>query len=112
LPLLREKSNMNRIPHLNTQEIALSRKPSLWAELLNLRKDIFSCFVLIVLVLKSYLFIGIANNDNASSFSRLKAFYSFQAPPSLLIYTFFLVALLCFAYLKGACVFGICFALI
>jgi len=93
---------MNRIPHLNTQEIALSRKPSLWAELLNLRKDIFSCFVLIVLVLKSYLFIGIANNDNASSFSRLKAFYSFQAPPSLLIYTFFLVALLCFAYLlKG-----------
>lgn len=102
MPLPGENRNRNTLSDFNTQEIALGQKPSLLERLLDWRKDVVSCLFLVALILKSYLFIGIANNDNASSFSRLKAFHSFQAPPSLLVYSFFLLALLCFAYLlKG-----------
>lgn len=56
----------------------------------------------IILILKSFLFLCIVNTNNASSFSFIKGFFSYQAPPSILVYSAFLVVFLCFSYLlKG-----------
>ncbi|NLI92454.1 MAG: LTA synthase family protein [Peptococcaceae bacterium] len=91
---------------MNTQEISLNKKTlsseKVLSEVLFFGKDFIFFAFLIILVLKSFLFIGIANNDNASSFSYIKGFYSFYSPPSIVIYSAFLVGFLSFSYLlKG-----------
>ncbi|TGE31731.1 LTA synthase family protein [Desulfosporosinus sp. Sb-LF] len=59
-------------------------------------------FTTLALLTKSILFIGLINNDNATRFSFLKAFYSFSAPPSMLVYVSFIVIILSFSFLfKG-----------
>lgn len=51
---------------------------------------------------KSILFIGLTNNENATKYDHMKAFYSFSSPPSLEIYTAFILIILSFAFLfKG-----------
>lgn len=56
----------------------------------------------IILILKSFLFLCIVNTNDASSFSFIKGFFSYQAPPSILIYSAFLLVFLSFSYLfKG-----------
>lgn len=103
MPKPRENLVRNGINLMNTQEIILNKKTSssqiLLSEILHFGKDFIFFSVLVILVLKSFLFIGIANNEDVSSFSFLKAYYSFQAPPSLLIYSAFLVSFLSFSYL-------------
>ncbi|OLN28323.1 LTA synthase family protein [Desulfosporosinus metallidurans] len=59
-------------------------------------------FTIAALLIKSVLFLGLINNDNATKFSFFKAFYSFSAPPPMLVYVSFSVIILSFAYLfKG-----------
>ncbi|MDP4160075.1 MAG: LTA synthase family protein [Bacillota bacterium] len=59
-------------------------------------------FTLIAIVLKSVIFLGLINNNNATKISLFKAFYSFSARPSMIIYTSFAVIILSLSYLfKG-----------
>ena len=59
-------------------------------------------FTISALLIKSIIFLGLINNDNAAKISLFKAFYSFSAPPPMLVYVAFSVIILSFAYLfKG-----------
>lgn len=101
-----KNSGMNRISVLRPNKIPMNQWNFLLQILSNLvlylKKNSLFFMMLIVLLFKSFLFIGIANNDDVSSFSLLKGFHSYQAPPSILIYTAFLIAFLGFSQLlKG-----------
>ena len=51
---------------------------------------------------KSVLFLGLINNDNASTFNYTKAFYSFSSSPQMSVYLAFIIIILSFAFLfKG-----------
>jgi phosphoglycerol transferase MdoB-like AlkP superfamily enzyme len=64
-------------------------------------RDGFFFSTVILLVLKSVLFIGLVNKDG-THFSLLSAFHSFSSPPQLSVYVFFIVIFLCISYLfKG-----------
>lgn len=56
-------------------------------------------FTTIALLTKSILFIGLINNDNATSYSSFKAFRSFSSPPPLVVYVSLIVIVLSFAFL-------------
>lgn len=106
MPETSENLAMNPISGIDTHEISLNKKTTLAEKLLSgvlhLQKDLILFSVLVVLLLKSFLLLGIVNNDSLSSFSYLKGFHSFQAPPSILVYSCFLLAFLSFSYLfKG-----------
>ena len=59
-------------------------------------------FTILALLTKSILFIGLINNDNATSFNLVKAFHSFSSPPPLTVYVSLVVVVLSFAFLfKG-----------
>lgn len=51
------------------------------------------------LLLKFIFFLGIVNNDNTSVFNLQRALLSFSARPPLLVYTAFIMIILCFAFL-------------
>jgi len=59
---------------------------------------VFSVTVLVLLA-KSILFLGLINNDNATSFNLFKAFFSFSATPPLFVYISIIVMVLSFAFL-------------
>ncbi|HVJ49520.1 LTA synthase family protein [Desulfitobacterium sp.] len=61
-------------------------------------KDGFFFFTIISLLLKSIVFIGVANNDG-TNFSLVKAFASFSSPPPLSVYVFFIVIFVSFTFL-------------
>jgi lipoteichoic acid synthase len=70
--------------------------------ILLMGREFFFFFSTATVLLKSFLFIGIANNDNTASFNFLKGFHSYQAPPSILVYLAFIIAFLSFSFLiKG-----------
>jgi lipoteichoic acid synthase len=102
------KENLGKSPTvgINTREIALPKKALLARHLSEgvgfLRKDFIFFAFLVLLFLKSYLFVGVANNEGASSFSWTKLMYSFDAPPHESVYMAFLLPLLGIAFLlKG-----------
>ena len=55
-------------------------------------------FTILALLTKSILFIGLINNDNATSFDLVKAFHSFSSPPPLTVYVSLVVVVLSFAF--------------
>lgn len=62
-------------------------------------KDPVFLAVLIILTVKSLLFLCVVNSSNATGFSFIKGFFSFAAPPSLFVYVAFLMMFLSFSYL-------------
>ncbi len=65
-------------------------------------KDSIFLFTTLAMLLKSILFIGLINNENATSYSYIKAFYSFSSSPPLAVYVCFSIIILSFAFLfKG-----------
>ena len=94
--------------HINTK---LSDPLNLWRNLYNglratlhglgLRDSVF-VFTTLAMLVKSILFIGLINNDNATRYNHMKAFYSFSSSPPLEVYVSFIVIILSFAFLfKG-----------
>lgn len=87
--------------NLNTTLSSITKRPqrylitglSLWA------KDIVFFATIFIMMAKSVLFIGLANNENTAQFSMLKAFHSFSSPPPLTIYAFFSVIFLSFSFI-------------
>ncbi|MGI1659363.1 MAG: hypothetical protein ACRKFN_10320 [Desulfitobacterium sp.] len=78
----------------------------------NFKKHFAFICIYIALVVKSLLFLGIANNTDLSSYNFIKGFYSFDAPPSLITYSAFVIAILSFSYLfKGQLHFWYLFTL-
>ncbi|HBW35786.1 LTA synthase family protein [Desulfosporosinus sp. BICA1-9] len=61
-------------------------------------KDSVFLFTTLAILLKSVLFIGLINNENATRYSHLKAFYSFSSSPPLEVYVAFIVIILSFAF--------------
>ncbi|EHQ89206.1 phosphoglycerol transferase family protein, alkaline phosphatase superfamily [Desulfosporosinus youngiae DSM 17734] len=65
-------------------------------------KDSLFVFTVAAMLVKSILFIGLINNDNATQYNHMKAFYSFSSSPPLAVYVSFIVIILSFAFLfKG-----------
>jgi len=65
-------------------------------------KDSVFVFTTLAMLAKSILFIGLINNENATKYNHMKAFYSFSAPPPLEVYISFILIILSFAFLfKG-----------
>ncbi|KGP74923.1 phosphoglycerol transferase [Desulfosporosinus sp. Tol-M] len=62
-------------------------------------KDAGFIFTTITLLAKSIFFLGLINNDNATSFSLVKAFHSFSSPPPLAVYVSLIVIVLSLAFL-------------
>jgi len=62
--------------------------------------DIGYVFTTLAMLVKSILFIGLINNDNATRFSLVKAFYSFSSSPPIDIYIFFSVIVLSLAFMS------------
>ena len=56
-------------------------------------------FATLALLTKFVLFLGLINNDNATSFNFSKALYSFSSPPPLDVYVSLIVIVLSFAFL-------------
>ena len=61
-------------------------------------KDSVFLFTTLALLTKSVLFLGLINNDNATSFNLFKAFSSFSAPPPLSVYVSLIVIALSFTF--------------
>lgn len=68
------------------------------SQTVRIKDPVFIAFF-IILAVKSLLFICVVNSTNATSFSFIKGFFSYQAPPSLLVYSAFLMLFLSFSYL-------------
>ncbi|MFZ3130761.1 MAG: LTA synthase family protein [Desulfosporosinus sp.] len=66
---------------------------------LKWHKNAVFIFTTLALLTKSIFFLGLINNDNATSFSLSKAFYSFSSPPPLAVYVALIVIVLSFAFL-------------
>lgn len=61
-------------------------------------KNIYFFVTVLAIFLKSFLFIGLVNNDGRS-FDFIKAVYSFSSPPPLSVYFFFVLMFTSFAFL-------------
>ncbi|AFQ43709.1 phosphoglycerol transferase family protein, alkaline phosphatase superfamily [Desulfosporosinus meridiei DSM 13257] len=65
-------------------------------------KGFVLAFTTAAMLHKSILFIGLINNDNATKYDHIKAFYSFSSAPPLDVYIAFILVVLSFSYLfKG-----------
>ena len=65
-------------------------------------KDAVFLFTTFALLIKSILFLGLINNNNATSFNLFKAFCSFSSPPPLSVYVSLIFIVLSFSFLcKG-----------
>lgn len=62
-------------------------------------KDPVFIFTTVALLTKSVLFIGLVNNENATKFNFIKAFYNFSSSPPMVVYVSFIVIILSFAFL-------------
>ncbi len=77
---------------------------------LELKYSVF-IFTTLAMLTKSILFIGLINNENATKYDHMKAFYSFSSSPPLEVYTFFIIILLSFAFIfKGKARFWFLFS--
>ena len=75
---------------------------SLIASGLMWTKDAVFLFTTFALLIKSILFLGLINNNNATSFNLFKAFSSFSSPPPLSVYVSLIFIVLSFSFLcKG-----------
>lgn len=64
--------------------------------------DTLFLFTTLMLLTKSVLFLGLINNENATSFNFVKAFHSFSSSPPMVVYVSFIVIILSFAFIhKG-----------
>jgi len=96
--LVFNKAEVNKVRGLEHSANGLS---SLTASVVNWHKDnsLVVFFIALALLIKSILFLGLINNDNATSFNLFKALFSFSSPPPLLVYVSMIAIVLSFAYL-------------
>lgn len=81
-----------------TKNFTIGLRNFIVSGLMWLKEAVF-LFTTLAMLTKSVLFLGLINNDNATSFNLFKAFFSFSSPPPLVVYVSMIVIVLSFAFL-------------
>jgi len=93
--------NLNYDSNINIAFCTKSLRIIIASGLKGLKEALF-LYTTLALLTKFVLFLGLINNTNATSFNFVKAFWSFNSPPPLVVYVSMIVIVLSFALLfKG-----------
>lgn len=94
----KELTTESKINTANTKRnLGIALRNLIASGLIWLKDGVF-VFTIVALMMKSILFLGLINNENAVRFNLLKAFYSFSSSPPMVVYLAFIVIILSFAF--------------